>query len=255
MASQLFDLSGRTALVTGSTRGLGLALARGLGRAGARVIIHGRDSARAADVAASLGDEGIDVGSRAFDLADAEAIAAGIEAVESEHGGIDVLVNNAGFIERGPLTEFDVAAWRAMFDVNVTSAMLAARAAVPAMIERGAGKIINVCSVLSEVARPEAAAYAMTKAALKMLTQAMCAEWAPHGIQANAIGPGYIKTDLNTALAESPTFDAWLVGRTPAGRWGEPSDLEGAVVFLAGPASDFVNGHVLYVDGGLLAVI
>jgi gluconate 5-dehydrogenase len=255
MVSQLFDLSGRIALVTGSTRGLGLALARGLGRAGARVVVHGRDAARAAEVAASLRQEGFDTGSHAFDLADADAISAGVAGVEDEFGAIHVLVNNAGFIERGPMTGFDLATWRGMFDVNVAAAMLAARAAVPAMIERGDGKIINVCSVLSEVARPEAAAYATTKAALKMLTQSMCAEWAAHGIQANAIGPGYIKTELNTALSESATFDAWLKARTPAGRWGEPSDLEGAVVFLAAPASDFVNGQVLYVDGGLLAVI
>jgi gluconate 5-dehydrogenase len=255
MASQLFDLSGRTALVTGSTRGLGLALAHGLGRAGARVVVHGRDPGRAAEVAASLRGEGIEADSCAFDLADADAIAAGVAAVQEELGGIHILVNNAGFIERGPLTEFDLATWRTMLDVNVTAAMLAARAAVPAMIERGEGKIINICSVLSEVARPDAGAYATTKAALKMLTQSMCAEWAQHGIQANAIGPGYIKTELNTALSESADFDAWLKTRTPARRWGVPSDLEGAVVFLAARASDFVNGQVLYVDGGLLAVI
>jgi gluconate 5-dehydrogenase len=251
----LFDLTGRTAFVTGSTRGLGVALARGLGRAGARVIVHGRDAGRAEAVASSLRGEGIDAGSRAFDLADEQAISAGIAAVQAEFGGIHVLVNNAGFIERGPLTDFDVTTLRDMFEVNVTSAMLAARAVVPEMIGRGEGKIINVCSVLSEVARPDAGAYATTKAALKMLTQSMCAEWALHGIQANAIGPGYIKTELNTSLAQSASFDAWLTARTPAGRWGEPSDLEGAVVFLAAPASDFVNGQVLYVDGGLLAVI
>jgi gluconate 5-dehydrogenase len=255
MASHLFDLSGRTALVTGSTRGIGLALARGLGRAGARVVVHGRDAGRAHDVAESLRGEGIAATSYVFDLADAEATVAGIQAVDVEHGGIDVLVNNAGFIERGPLTEFDLATWRAMFDVNVTSAMLAARSLVPAMIERGGGKIINISSVLSVVARPDVAAYATTKAALRMLTQAMCAEWAPHGIQANAIAPGYVKTELNTTLSESAEFDAWLTARTPARRWGRPEDLEGAVVFLASSASDFVNGHVLHVDGGLLAVI
>jgi gluconate 5-dehydrogenase len=255
MASQLFDLSGRTALVTGSTRGIGLALARGLGRAGARVVVHGRDAGRARDVADSLRGQGIAATSHAFDLADADTIVAGIEAVEDESGGIDILVNNAGFIERGPLTEFDLATWRAMFDVNVTSAMLAARALAPAMIGRGGGKIINISSVLSVVARPNVAAYATTKAALRMLTQAMCAEWAPHGIQANAIAPGYVKTELNTALSDSAEFDTWLTARTPAGRWGRPEDLEGAVVFLAGSGSDFVNGHVLHVDGGLLAVI
>jgi gluconate 5-dehydrogenase len=255
MTTNLFDLTGRTALVTGSTRGLGRALAGALGRAGARVIVHGRDAGRAEAVAESLRGEGIDAGSRAFDLADERAISEGVAAVQAEFGGIHVLVNNAGFIDRAPLTDVDTASWREMFDVNVTSAMLTARAVVPEMMGRGEGKIINICSVLTEVARPGVGAYATTKAALKMLTQSMCAEWAPHGIQANAIGPGYIKTELNESLAQSSSFDAWLTARTPAGRWGEPSDLEGAVVFLAAPASDFVNGQVLYVDGGLLAVI
>jgi gluconate 5-dehydrogenase len=255
MTTNLFDLTGRTALVTGSTRGLGRGLAGALGRAGARVIVHGRDAARAEAVAESLRSEGIDAGSRAFDLADEQAIATGVGAAQAEFGGIHILVNNAGFLDRAPLTEFDVTTWRAMFEVNVTSAMLTARAVVPEMIGRGEGKIINICSVLSEVARPDVGAYSTTKAALKMLTQSMCAEWARHGIHANAIGPGYIKTELNESLAQSPSFDAWLTTRTPAGRWGEPSDLDGPVVFLAAPASDFVNGQVLYVDGGLLAVI
>jgi gluconate 5-dehydrogenase len=255
MASHLFDLSGRTVLVTGSTRGIGLAIARGLGRAGASVVVHGRDAARAHDVAESLRGEGIAATSHAFDLADAEAVVLGVEAVEVETGGIHILVNNAGFIERGPLTELDLGTWRRMLDVNVTSAIVAARALVPAMIERGGGKIINISSVLSVVARPNVAAYATSKAALRMLTQAMCAEWAPHGIQVNAIAPGYVKTELSAALAKSSEFDAWLTARTPAGRWARPEDLEGAAVFLAGAASDFVNGHVLHVDGGLLAVI
>ena len=251
----LFDLTGRTALVTGSTRGIGLALARGLGRAGAQVIVHGRDPAQAEAVAASLRDEGIAAGSRAFDLADEEAIARGVEGVREEYGALHVLVNNAGIIQRAPLSEFDLTTWREMFEVNVTSSLLVARAVVPDMIAAGRGKIVNVCSILSEVARADAGPYATTKAALKMLTQCMCAEWARHGIQANGIGPGYIKTDLTERLAGASDFDAWLTARTPAGRWGEPSDLEGAVVFLAAPASDFVNGHVLYVDGGLLAVV
>lgn len=254
-APQLFDLTGSTALVTGSTRGIGLALARGLGRAGAKVIVHGRDAAQAAAVADSLREEGLAAASRAFDLADAEAIANGVRAIREEHGELQVLVNNAGFIQRAPLLDVDLAAWRELLDVNLTSALLVARAVVPDMIAAGRGKIVNVCSVLSELARPDAAPYATTKAALKMLTRGMCAEWAAHGIQANGLGPGYVRTDLSERLSASPEFNAWLTARVPAGRWGEPSDLEGAIVFLAAPASDFVNGHVLYVDGGLLSVV
>jgi gluconate 5-dehydrogenase len=252
---QLFDLTDRRALVTGSTRGIGLALARGLGRAGAQMIVHGRDAAQAQAVAASLRDEGIAAGSCAFDLGDAEAIASGVDRIREEHGAVHVLVNNAGIIHRASLRAVEPTAWREMLEVNVTSALLVARAVVPDMIAAGAGKIINVCSVLSEVTREDAGPYATTKAALKMLTQSMSAEWARHGIQANALGPGYIKTDLTERLANSSEFDAWLIARTPAARWGEPADLEGAIVFLASPASDFVNGHVLYVDGGMLAVV
>jgi len=250
-----FDLTGTVALVTGSTRGIGLALARGLGQAGARVIVHGRESQRAEAVATSLEGAGISAGSVAFDLREEEAIRQGIERVQAEHGGIDVLVNNAGVIQRAPLAGFDLAVWREMFEINVTAPMLVATAVVPSMISAGRGKIINVCSLLSELARPSAGAYASTKAALKLLTQSMCVEWAEHGIQANGIGPGYIKTELTDQLANDPAFDEWVRARTPAGRWGEPADLAGAVVFLASPASDFVNGHILYVDGGLLAAI
>lgn len=175
--------------------------------------------------------------------------------VRATFGAIDILVNNAGFIRRTTLLETDMDTWRQTFDVNVTGAMLVSRAVVPDMIETGAGKIINVSSVLAHVARAEAGAYAVTKAALTMLTQTMCAEWARYGIQANAIAPGYVRTELTRELADSPSFEAWLTARVPAGRWGEPSDLEGAVVFLSGAGSAFVNGQVLAVDGGLLAVI
>jgi gluconate 5-dehydrogenase len=242
-----FDLSGQTALVTGSTRGIGLALARALAKAGARVTINGR-SAEAVEAVAA----GIDGAVAApFDVRDETAVAEAVRKL----GRVDVLVNNAGMTIRRPLLELDADDWRQLLDVNLTSAFLVARAVAPGMIEQGRGKIVNVCSVMSELARPTTGAYATTKGALKMLTRSMCAEWARFGIQANAIAPGYIRTDLNEALQRDAEFDGWLRARVPAGRWGDPVELGGAVVFLAAPASDFVNGQLLTVDGGLSAVL
>jgi gluconate 5-dehydrogenase len=243
----LFDLTGRTALVTGSTRGLGLALARALAGAGARVAINGR-SGETCDAVAARIDGAF---AAPFDVTDEAAIAAGVGAV----GEIDILVNNAGMQMRRSLEQFSLAEWQQIIDVNLTSAFLVARAVVPGMIERGRGKIVNTCSVTSEVGRETIGPYTASKGALKMLTRAMCADWARHGIQANGLGPGYYRTELNNDLQESPEFNAWLLSRVPAGRWGEPSDLAGAVVFLASSASDFVNGQILYVDGGMLAVL
>ena len=245
--NDLFDLTGRTALVTGSTRGVGLALARALADAGARVGINGRSREACEAVAA-----GIDRAFAApFDVTDEAAISAGIAAIEQ----IDILVNNAGIQLRGPLEQFSLDQWRQVMDANLTSAFLAARAVAPQMIERGRGKIVNTCSATSEMARETIGPYSASKGALKMLTRAMCADWARHGIQANGIGPGYFATEINTVLQEDPEFDAWLRRRVPAGRWGDPSELGGAVVFLASAASDFVNGQILYVDGGMLAVL
>ncbi len=245
--SDLFDLTGRTALVTGSTRGLGLALARALAGAGARVAINGRSRDACEAVAADL-DGAV---AAAFDVTDEAAISAGVAAL----GEIDILVNNAGMQMRRSLEQFSLAEWQRIMEVNLTSAFLVARAVAPQMIERGRGKIVNTCSVTSEVGRETIGPYTASKGALKMLTRAMCADWARHGIQANGIGPGYFRTEMNTALQEDPDFDAWLRARVPAGRWGDPSELGGAVVFLASAASDFVNGQILYVDGGLLAVL
>jgi len=244
---KLFDLSGRTALVTGSTRGLGLALARAVAAAGARVAINGRSREAVEAVAASFED----AVAAPFDVTDEDAVSAAVAAL----GQVDVLVNNAGITLRRPLGQFSLAEWERMLAVNLTSAFLVARAVAPGMIERGSGKIVNVGSVMSELARPTVGPYAATKGALKLLTQSMCAEWARHGIQANGIGPGYFRTELTEPLQADDEFDAWLRARVPAGRWGEPHELAGAVVFLASAASDFVNGQMLYVDGGLLAVV
>jgi gluconate 5-dehydrogenase len=242
-----FDLSGRSALVTGSTRGLGLAFARALAQAGARVVVNGRSEEAARKVAASI-DGAV---AAAFDVTDEAAVADGVAAL----GPLDVLVNNAGIGVRKPMLDMSLEEWERVVDTNLTSAFLVSRAVAPAMIERGSGKIVNVCSVTSELARETIAAYTAAKGGLKMLTRSMCSEWARHGIQANAIAPGYFETDLTEALRADPAFDAWVRARVPTGRWGVPADLAGAVVFLASSASDYVNGQILYVDGGLTATV
>jgi gluconate 5-dehydrogenase len=247
MSAPPFDLAGKTALVTGSTRGIGLAFARALAAAGACVAINGR-TAEAVDAVVAGFDGFV---AAPFDVTDEAAVGGAVEAL----GPVDVLVNNTGVTIRRPLLELRSDEWREVLDLNLTSAFLVARAIAPGMIARGSGKIINVCSVLSELARPSTGAYAATKGALKMLTRTMCAEWAPHGIQANGIAPGWIRTDLTEPLQADAGFDAWLRSRVPAGRWGEPDELGGAIVFLASAASDFVNGQVLVVDGGLSAVV
>jgi gluconate 5-dehydrogenase len=249
-AHRLFDISGRTALVTGSSRGIGYALAQGLLEAGCRVVVHGTDLDRVRAAADALGGEAV-----AFDVTDAGAVAAGVAKAEALVGPLDVLVNNVGIQHRAPLLEFPLQAWQRMLDTNLTSAFLVGREVAQGMVARGRGKIVNVASVQSALARPGIAPYAATKGALKMLTQGMCADWAPAGLQVNALAPGYIETELTRALVEDPEFSEWLRGRTPAARWGSVEDLVGALLFLSSPASDFVNGHTLYVDGGMLAVV
>ena len=255
MSGHLFDLSARTALVTGSSRGIGLTLARGLGQAGAQVVLNGRDTNRLAAVAGELRDEGLGVEVAPFDVTDEAAVEAGVARIEDEIAAIDILVNNAGMQLRNPLQDYSSADWHRLLDTNVTSAFLVGRAVGRRMLPRGTGKIINVCSVQSELARATIAPYTATKGALRNLTRGMCADWAPHGICVNAIGPGYFATELNAALRADPAFDSWLRQRTPAGRWGELTELVGVTVFLAAPASDFVHGQIIYVDGGLTAVI
>jgi gluconate 5-dehydrogenase len=254
-ATPLFDLKGRTALVTGSSQGLGLAFARGLAEAGASLVLNGRDEKKLAAAADGLRAQGARVATAAFDVTNGAATMAAIEKVEKEIGVIDVLVNNAGIHRRAPLEEMTEAQWREVIDTNLTSAFLVARAVAPRMIARRAGKIINICSLMSDLGRPTTGNYAAAKGGLKMLTRAMAVEWAKHNIQINAIGPGYFATELTQALVQNPEFNSWICKRTPAGRWGKPEELIGAAVFFASPASDFVNGQILYVDGGLSSAI
>jgi gluconate 5-dehydrogenase len=249
----MFDIAGRVALVTGSSRGIGHALAGGLLEAGCTVIINGRDAGRLERVRKEFGSDR--VLAVAFDGTDPAAVAEGVAAAEDTAGPIDILVNNTGMQHRAPLTEFTDADWYRLLDTNLSSAFLVGREVARRMMPRGHGKIINICSLQSEVARPGIAAYSATKGALKMLTKGMCADLAGHGIQVNAIGPGYFATDLTQALVADSQFSEWVRRRTPAGRWGEVSDLIGPLLFLASPASDFVNGQILYVDGGMLSVL
>ncbi len=251
MPAPSFDLAGRRALVTGASQGIGLALARGLAAAGAAVLLNGRDTGKLDRARATLAAEGLAVEAVAFDVTDAAAIDAALPAC----GEIDILVNNAGIHRRGPLADLSLADWQAVLDTNLTAAFLVARAVVPTMIARRGGKIINVCSIMSQLARPTTGNYAAAKGGLAMLTKAMAAEWAPHGLQVNGLAPGYIDTPLNAPLVNDPKFNAWVTARTPSGRWGRPEDLAGPAVFLASPASNYINGQILFVDGGMTAVV
>ena len=253
MSARLFDLSGSLALVTGSSRGIGLALARGLGGAGARVIISARTADQVKAAVEGLSAEGIDAVACPFDVTDPAAVSAAIDEIETGVGPIDILVNNAGITRRAPLLEVEEDAWSAVMATNVDAVFRVGREVARRMVPRGRGKIINIASLMSQVARPGTAPYAAAKGAVQMLTRAMCVEWAAHGLQVNAIGPGYFATDLTAPLAADPTFNSWLIARTPARRWGDVNELVGATVFLASDASSFVNGHTLFVDGGVLA--
>lgn len=250
MTFPLFDLSGRRALITGSGQGIGLALAEGLAAHGAEVILNGRGPARVAAAAEALRARGHRAGASFFDVTDPAAVAEAVAVLEAE-GPIDILVNNAGIQHRAPLEDFPIERWRALIETNVSSLFYVGQTVARGMIARGRGKIINIASVQSELARPGIAPYTAAKGAVRNLTRGMAADWARHGLQVNAIAPGYFRTPLNRALVEDPDFSAWLAQRTPAGRWGEVAELVGAAVFLAGDASSFVNGHTLFVDGGI----
>ncbi|MET0676817.1 MAG: SDR family oxidoreductase [Bradyrhizobium sp.] len=251
MAFELFNLAGKRALVTGSSRGIGLAIARGLAEHGASVVLNGRDRARLEAAARDLAEAGHEVSVAGFDVTAAADVRDGVAAIERTAGAIDILVNNAGMQFRAPLEDFPIERWDELLRTNVSSAFYVGQAVARHMIARGRGKIINIASVQSELARPGIAPYTATKGAIRNLTRGMCTDWAKYGLQVNAIAPGYFKTPLNQALVDDATFSAWLEKRTPAGRWGNVDELIGAAVFLSGDGSSFVNGHTLYVDGGI----
>lgn len=250
-----FQLDGRRALITGSCKGIGLELARGLGAAGADLVINDRNIQKAQAIASQLRDEGLSVEIAVFDVTDRTQLREAINGFEAQTGAIDILINNAGIQRRAPLEDFSAEDWHELMRVNLDGVFHVSQAVAQHMIARGRGKIINICSVQSELARPTIAPYAASKGAVKMLTKGMCAEWARHGIQANGLAPGYFATEMNRALVDDQGFSEWLCKRTPAGRWGRVEELCGAAVFLASSASDFVNGQTLFVDGGLTSVV
>ena len=252
---KLFSLVGRIALVTGSSGGIGLALARALASAGATVIVNGRDSAKVEAAVATLTGEGLEAFGAAFDVTDHREVAEAIGWIEAEIGAIDILVNNAGIQRRAPLEDFEPQVWRELMATNLDAVFYVGQAVARAMIARRRGAIVNIASVQSKLARANIAPYTASKGAVKMLTKGMATDWGRHGLRVNAIAPGYFRTELNQALIADEKFNDWLVNRTPMRRWGDVEELEGAVVFLASDAASFVNGHVLYVDGGITSCL
>jgi gluconate 5-dehydrogenase len=256
MSSTLFDLTGRTALITGSTRGIGLALAQGLADAGAKVIVNSRQQAAVDEALAQLKGHGHQAVGAAFDVADPASVTAAFESFDKQGLQIDILINNAGIQHRAPMLELELKDWQRVIDTNLTAAFLVGKEAAKRMVARGrGGKIINIGSLTSEAARATVAPYTVAKGGIKLLSKAMAAEWAQYDIQANSIGPGYILTDMNEALVNNPEFNAWVKASNPAKRWGKPEELVGAAVFLASAASNYVNGQIIYVDGGWLSVL
>ena len=251
--SNLFSLAGRRALITGSSQGIGLALAKGLAEAGATLVLNGRDTSKLDAAAATLRDAGAGVETLPFDVTDHDAVRDAVDAFEGTAGPIDILINNAGMQHRTELENFPADAFERLLQTNIASVFHVGQAVARHMIGRGAGKIINIASVQTALARPGIAPYTATKGAVANLTKGMATDWAKHGLQCNAIAPGYFDTPLNAALVADPEFSAWLEKRTPAGRWGQVEELVGAAVFLSSSAASFVNGHTLYVDGGITA--
>ena len=253
MTLEMFSLNGSRALITGSSQGIGFALARGLASAGAEIILNGRDVSKLAEAKTILESEGTKVHILAFDVTNHKQVKAAINKFEDEHGAINILINNAGMQHRGALEDFPADAFERLLQTNVASVFHVGQAVAHHMIKRGNGKIINIASVQTSLARPGIAPYTATKGAVGNLTKGMATDWAQHGLNCNAIAPGYFDTPLNKALVADPEFSTWLAKRTPAGRWGDVNELVGAAVFLSSAASSFVNGHTLYVDGGITA--
>ena len=245
-----FDLSGRQALVTGGGGGLGFAIARGLAAAGAHVVLNGRNRAKLDAAVSMLGAEGATASAAPFDVSQPDAVAAGIAAIERDIGPLDIVVNNAAVNQRAALDAFSTDEWHTLLAANLDGPFFVAKSVIPGMRQRRRGKIINICSLASEIGRPNIVPYAASKGGLQMLTRALAVELAPHNVQVNGIAPGFFKTEMNAPLVANPEFSAWVAKRAPAGRWGEPSEIAGAAVFLASGAADYVTGHVLFVDGG-----
>lgn len=254
--NNLFNLSGKTALITGATHGLGMAMAKALGRAGANLIINGNTPAKMEKALESYRSEGLDVAGYLFDVTNEAQVKENITQIEQSIGPIDILVNNAGMIKRVPALEMEVEEFRKVLDVDLTGPFIMSKQVGRYMIARKRGKIINICSMMSELGRDTVTAYAAAKGGLKMLTRNLATEWAKHNVQVNGIGPGYFATDQTAPIrVGGHPFNEFIINRTPAGRWGDPDDLGGTTVFLASKASDFVNGQIIYVDGGILATI
>jgi gluconate 5-dehydrogenase len=248
-----FDLSGRRALVTGSGGGLGFAIAQGLARAGAHVILNGRNLEKLGEASQSLDRDGLVAHAVPSDVTDTEAVDSAIKDIEHRVGPLDIVVNNAGMNRRQPLADVSDAQWRELMGANLDAPFFVARAVIPGMRARRRGKIINICSLASDIGRPNIVPYATSKGGLRMLTRALAVELAPHNVQVNGIAPGFFKTAMNAPLVADAEFSAWVARRTPAGRWAEPPEIAGAAVFLASSAADYVTGHILYVDGGFSA--
>ncbi|MGY9047680.1 hypothetical protein P775_21015 [Puniceibacterium antarcticum] len=249
--SPIFDLTGKCALVTGSSQGIGFALSRGLAEHGATVVLNGRTESKLEEAASTLRSDGLEVKIAVFDVTDPEAVRKAVARIESEVGPIDILINNAGMQYRAPLEDFPEEEWSRLMRTNVDSVFYVGKAVAKGMIARGTGRIINIASVQAELARPGIAPYTATKGAVRNLTRGMSTDWAKHGIRVNALAPGYFKTPLNKALVEDPQFTEWLEKRTPAGRWGQVEELVGTAVFLSSEAASFLTGQTIFVDGGL----